>query len=77
MLSLIVFGNIYKCLVEIKTYYYVLQQLVHQQLILRYRRTVFGYLWTLLNPILMMSVTAVVFSALNKSDLKTFTIFLF
>ena len=77
MLSLIVFVNIFKCLGEIKTYYYVLQQLVRQQLILRYRRTVFGYLWTLLNPILMMSVTAVVFSALFKADLKTFTIFLF
>ena len=62
---------------ELKTFQYVLLQLVRQQLILRYRRTVFGYLWTLLNPILMMSVTAVVFSALFKVDLKTFAIFLF
>ena len=55
----------------------MLFQLVRQQLVLRYRRTVFGYFWTLLNPILMMTVTAVVFSALFKVDLKTFAIFLF
>lgn len=55
----------------------VLSQLVAQQLILRYRRTVIGYLWTLINPLLMMSIMAVVFSALFKTDLKTFTVFLF
>lgn len=55
----------------------VLRQLVGQQLILRYRRTVLGYLWTLINPLLMMTVMALVFSTLFKADLKTFTIFLF
>ncbi len=55
----------------------VLWQLVRQQLVLRYRRTIFGYLWTLMNPIFMMSVTAIVFANLFKQDLKTFSIFLF
>lgn len=55
----------------------VLFQLVTQQLILRYRRTALGYLWTLINPLLMMSVMAVVFSSLFKADLRSFTIFLF
>lgn len=55
----------------------VLWQLVAQQLTLRYRRTVLGYLWTLINPLLMMSVMAVVFSALFKVDLKEFSVFLF
>ena len=55
----------------------VLSQLVAQQLILRYRRTVLGYLWTLVNPLLMMSVMALVFATLFKADLKTFAIFLF
>lgn len=62
---------------EIYEFRFVLQQLVRQQLILRYRRTVFGYLWTLFNPLLMMSVTAVVFSTIFKMDLKTYAIFLF
>lgn len=56
---------------------YVLSQLVSQQLILRYRRTALGYLWTLINPLLMMSVMALVFATLFKADLKTFTVFLF
>lgn len=55
----------------------VLSQLVSQQLILRYRRTALGFLWTLVNPLLMMSVMAFVFSTLFNADLKTFTIFLF
>jgi ABC-2 type transport system permease protein/lipopolysaccharide transport system permease protein len=56
---------------------HVLYQLVKQHLILRYRRTFLGYLWTLLNPLLMMSVTAIVFSTLFQVDLKTYAIFLF
>lgn len=55
----------------------VLLQLISQQLILRYRRTILGYLWTLINPLLMMSVMAAVFSVLFKADLKTFSVFLF
>lgn len=71
------FRNIFLSVVEIKKYQYVLYQLVRQQLILRYRRTLFGYFWTLLNPILMMTVTAVVFSSLFKLDLRAFAVFLF
>ena len=55
----------------------VLSRLVSQQLILRYRRTTLGYLWTLINPLLMMSVMALVFATLFKADLRTFTVFLF
>ncbi len=55
----------------------VLLQLVFQQLILRYRRTTLGYLWTLINPLLMMSVMALVFATLFKTDLKSFAVFLF
>lgn len=66
-----------KCIPEIISYRTVLKQLVRQQLTLRYRRTLLGYMWTLINPLLMMSVTAVVFSALYKVELKTFAVFLF
>ena len=55
----------------------VLLQLVSQQLILRYRRTVLGYLWTLINPLLMMTVMALVFSALYRVEFKSFAVFLF
>ncbi|MCP5160070.1 MAG: ABC transporter permease [Hahellaceae bacterium] len=62
---------------EIKAYSNVLNQLVRQQLILRYRRTVLGYLWTLINPLLMMIVMAFVFSSLFHAELETFAVFLF
>ena len=62
---------------ELRTNRAVLRQLISQQLILRYRRTALGYLWTLINPLLMMSIMAVVFATLFKADLKTFTVFLF
>jgi ABC-type polysaccharide/polyol phosphate export permease len=62
---------------ESREYQDVLWQLVRQFLTLRYRRTVLGYLWTLINPLLMMGVTAVVFATLFKLDLATYTIFLF
>jgi ABC-type polysaccharide/polyol phosphate export permease len=55
----------------------VLWILVWQQLVLRYRRTLLGYFWSLINPLLMMSIMAVVFATLFKADLKTFTVFLF
>lgn len=62
---------------EVFQYRSVLKQLVHQYLTLRYRRTALGYLWTLINPLLMMGVTAVVFSSLFKLDLATYSVFLF
>jgi len=63
-------------IVEITKYRDVLVQLVRQQLILRYRRTALGYLWTLVNPLLMMSVMVIVFSTLFKVEMKTFAVFL-
>jgi len=69
--------NLINYLREVQTYRAVLQQLVRQQLILRYRRTALGFFWTLINPLLMMSVMALVFATLFKADLKTFTVFLF
>ncbi len=62
---------------EVIQYRSVLGQLVHQYLTLRYRRTALGYLWTLINPLLMMSITAVVFATLFNLDLATYSVFLF
>lgn len=64
------FGGIYK-------YRTVLGQLVRQQITMRYRRTVFGFLWTLLNPLLNMAVIATVFSIVMKFQIRDYAIFLF
>lgn len=74
---LIVFSPVFQYFDTLTGKQAILYQLIRQQLILRYRRTFFGYLWTLFNPLLMMSVTAVVFSTIFKLDLKTYAVFLF
>lgn len=62
---------------EIIQYKLVLKQLIWQQLTMRYRRTALGFFWTLLNPLLTMVVTSIVFSMIMRWPLKTFAIFLF
>ncbi len=71
------FLRVWSVIQEIIKFKAVFIQLVLQQLILRYRRTFFGYLWTLFNPLLMITVMVVVFSTLFKVDMKTFAVFLF
>lgn len=53
----------------------VVYRLVWQQMVLRYRRTALGYLWTLVNPLLMMSVMVVMFATLFKANLTDFAVF--
>ena len=44
----------------------LLEELVSRDVKIKYRRSVLGVLWTLLNPLLMMAVLSVVFSNLFK-----------
>ena len=55
----------------------LLTKLIRQQMILRYRRTFLGYLWTLVNPLLMIFIMGLVFSSLFKEDFLKFTAFLY
>jgi ABC-type polysaccharide/polyol phosphate export permease len=57
----------------------VVQNLVTQDLRLRYHRSVLGFCWSLLNPILMMAVLTVVFASLlgRGNDWRDFAIYLF
>lgn len=58
-------------------YNQVLKQLVHQQITMRYRRTIFGFFWTLLNPLLNMAIISVVFSLVMRFQIHEYAIFLF
>ena len=44
---------------------------------LRYRRSFLGFLWTLLNPLLMMVVLTAVFSTIMRFSVKDYSILLF
>jgi ABC-type polysaccharide/polyol phosphate export permease len=62
---------------EIKVYRFALVNFVINNLRMRYRRSTLGFLWSLLNPLLVMVVISVVFSVIFHQDLKTFSVFIF
>ncbi len=45
----------------------LLYELVHRDLTVRYKRSVLGFLWTMLHPLLLMLIFLVVFSAIFRS----------
>ena len=53
----------------------LLTNLVSRDIKVRYRRSVLGMLWTVLNPLLMMGVITVVFSTLFKQNIEHFPIY--
>jgi len=52
--------------VELVRFWPVVQNMVSQELRVRYQRSFMGFLWTLINPLLMMLVLSVVFSTLMR-----------
>lgn len=58
-----------------KRYFPLLKELVQRDLKVRYRHSVLGMLWTILNPLLMMVVLTVVFSNMFKTDIDNFSVY--
>jgi ABC-2 type transport system permease protein len=54
----------------------VLQELVKRDLKVRYKRSVLGIFWTMLNPLLMMVITTIVFSNVFKANIPNFPIYM-
>lgn len=61
---------------EIYQYKYLLQELVVRDIKKKYRRSVLGVLWSVLNPLLMMSVTAMVFSTLFRFSIANYPLYI-
>ncbi len=55
----------------------LLKLLVSRDLKLKYRRSFLGYLWSILNPLLIMIVMAIVFSHMFKRNIESFPVYLF
>jgi ABC-type polysaccharide/polyol phosphate export permease len=53
----------------------LLQNLTVRELKIRYKRSAIGFLWTLLNPLLMMAVFTVVFTKAFKAPIHDFPLF--
>jgi ABC-2 type transport system permease protein len=62
-------------LIELWSFGEVLQELVKRELKVRYKRSVLGIFWTMLNPLLMMVITTIVFSGVFRSSITNFSIY--
>ncbi len=66
-----------KSVQEIWRYRDLLKQLVTRDIKLKYRRSFLGYVWSVLNPLLIMTVMTVVFSTMFKRNIENFPVYLF
>ncbi len=55
----------------------LLRELVARDLKLRYRRSVLGILWSLMNPLLQLVILSLIFSFILPLDIENYTLFLF
>ena len=69
-------GRFLPDLQELIPYRYLILQLVKRNVTSRYKRSVLGIAWTLLDPILTMSVMAVVYTALFRRSIEAFPLFI-
>ena len=53
----------------------LLRELVVRDIKVRYRKSILGLVWTVLNPLLMMCVITVVFSTVFKQNIPNFPIY--
>lgn len=54
----------------------LLWQLVVKDVKTKYRRSVLGYLWSVLNPLMMMIIMTIVFSTVFRNDIPNFPVYL-
>lgn len=62
---------------ELNAFRFALATNVVNVLSRRYRRSVLGFAWSLINPLLTMVVMSIVFAALFRRDLQEFAMFVF
>ena len=55
----------------------LLKNLVKKNIKLKYRRSFLGYLWSILNPLLIMIILAIVFSQMFNRNVENFPLYLF
>lgn len=67
-----VFGTFF----TLKRYEFLIKQIVRRDFKVKYKRSVLGMLWSLLNPLLTMVVQYVVFSQLFRGNIENFPVYL-
>lgn len=61
---------------EIQKYQWLLCELILRDLKIKYRRSVLGYLWSILNPLMLMGVLTIVFSTMFRFDIPNYPVYL-
>ena len=61
---------------QFEQYKLLMRELVVRDLKVKYRRSFLGYVWSLLNPLLMMTVMSVVFSYMFRFDIPNYPLYL-
>lgn len=61
---------------QFRQYKPLMKELVVRDLKVKYRRSFLGYVWSLLNPLLMMTVMTVVFSYMFRFDIPNYPLYL-
>lgn len=62
---------------DLVKYRYAIYNFISSNLRARYRRSVLGFFWSLLNPLFTMIIISVVFSSIFNSSLANFSIYIF
>lgn len=67
--------GLYAC-IAFTRYRFLIRQLVERDFKAKYKRSVLGILWSLLNPLLTVSVQYIVFSTIFKSSIENYALYL-
>jgi len=81
VITMLIFGYIERAKVtpyflKLKKYGPLLYQLVRRDFLTKYKRSVLGVLWSLLNPLFTMLVMTAVFSYVFRFDIENFPVYL-
>lgn len=69
-------GKLNRLTSQFRQYKALMRELVVRDLKVKYRRSILGYVWSLLNPLLMMTVMTVVFSYMFRFDIPNYPLYL-
>ena len=65
-----------KRLATFQHYKPLLSQLVTKDIKLKYRRSFLGYVWSILNPLMIMGIMVLVFSNMFRFDIQSYPVYL-
>ena len=66
----------FESLQRLNKYKPLINELVIRDLKIKYRRSVLGYIWSLLNPLMMMAIMTLVFSYMFRFDIPNYPLYL-